>query len=230
MADDFGRVVDSEKQIEAFIWPYEKRTADLRESLAKLSRMGRIVRGKAANVLMVSEIVNWSKHQKVDHPNAKAALPQVVEASRLPDLRESLAKDSEAFANNSMALAPDQDHDLDHDQRSKGTARKKRAPAAYPEWVEQAWEIWDGAVGKVTRDRIRRVLASLVDKHGWPRVRDALKVYIDPDEGPALGKSRRLEWFAEDFHTWRIIAETPMDDGQGVLTDRGRRLMARGAA
>jgi len=49
MADDFGRLVDSGKQIEAFVWPYEDRSGVVRDGLVNLSRMGRIRRGKSAS-------------------------------------------------------------------------------------------------------------------------------------------------------------------------------------
>lgn len=95
MADDFGRLIDSEKQIEAFVYPDGDHSRVIRESLARLSRLGRIRRGLAANGQRIIEIVNWRKHQLVDRPSAKAALPEIVELQLLPepsrDPRESLA-------------------------------------------------------------------------------------------------------------------------------------------
>lgn len=54
MADDAGRLVDNVKQIDALVFPETSDSA--RESLATLSRIGRIQRGKDAQ-------------RPVDHPD-----------------------------------------------------------------------------------------------------------------------------------------------------------------
>jgi len=78
MADDFGRLLDSPKQIEAFVWPYADCSRECSEGLATLSRMGRVVRGTTASGQAVIQIANWSKHQRVDKPSTKTALPEIV--------------------------------------------------------------------------------------------------------------------------------------------------------
>jgi hypothetical protein len=70
MADDAGRLLDSVKQIDAMLFPLTEDSA--RESLAILSRTGRIQRGTTASGQRVIQIVNW-RHQRVDHPNMSAA-------------------------------------------------------------------------------------------------------------------------------------------------------------
>ena len=89
MADDAGRLVDSERQIEALLFPYTDDT--VREPLANLARAGRIVRGVTASGQRIIQLANWH-HQKVDHPNLKAALPPI--AQPLTGIREPLATDS----------------------------------------------------------------------------------------------------------------------------------------
>jgi hypothetical protein len=79
MADDFGRVHDNIKVIDAFVFPNSSET--VRESLANLSRMVRIRRGNASNGMPVIEIVNWTKHQRVDKPQRHLALPPIEEKS-----------------------------------------------------------------------------------------------------------------------------------------------------
>src|SRR3954465_11306627 len=92
MADDAGRLLASVKQIDALLFPLTDDSA--RESLAILSRTGRIQRGTTASGQRVIQIVNW-RHQRVDHPNMSAALPKIVqqlmEDSRPP--REEFASD-----------------------------------------------------------------------------------------------------------------------------------------
>lgn len=76
MADDYGRLHDNVKVIDAFIFPNSSET--VRESVANLSRIGRIRRGNCSNGAKVIEIVNWSKHQRVDKPQNHLALPPIV--------------------------------------------------------------------------------------------------------------------------------------------------------
>ena len=227
MADDFGRLVDSGKQIEAFVWPYEDRSGVVRDGLVNLSRMGRIRRGKSASGQPVIEISNWSKHQRVDKPNRKAALPEVVEVVDDTAFQEP-------FANDSRIIRDSFRTDLDqrpttNDQRpgSEGPARargaRNRAPA--PEWLEPALAIWTQRVGHITETKLRRALGPLVTKHGWAAVHAALEVYVSPDEGPAAkGRDRRADWFAADFQRWHSVALEPLQDANGDLTPRARRL------
>jgi hypothetical protein len=91
-ADDFGRVLDNERVLNAFMFP---ETSDsVREPLANLSRMGRVQRGKTASGQRVIQIVNWERHQKVDKPQPKMAFPEIVEAIEDTDVRESFANGS----------------------------------------------------------------------------------------------------------------------------------------
>lgn len=77
LSDDYGRVHDNAKVIDAFIFPETSGT--VRESLANLSRIGRIRRGRAANGKRILEIVNWEKHQRVDKPQPHLCLPAMCE-------------------------------------------------------------------------------------------------------------------------------------------------------
>lgn len=77
MADDNGRILDNEKTIDAFIFPYTPETS--RDTLARLSRLSRVRRGTAACGKKIIEIINWEKHQRVDKPQVKGLLPEIVE-------------------------------------------------------------------------------------------------------------------------------------------------------
>ena len=110
-ADDCGRVLDKPIKIEADLFDGEHdRSRDVRESLANLSRIGRIRRGKTASGQRIIEIVNWSKHQRIDHPNKAAAFPEIVEPYEDTDIREAFANDSriipESFAHHTNDLRP----------------------------------------------------------------------------------------------------------------------------
>lgn len=108
LGDDAGRLVDNIRLLDASIFP---ETADTcREALATLARIGRIRRGMTASGQRVLQIVNWERHQKVDHPNLKAALPEIVAEHAVTELREDVATDSrdirEAFAHHTNDLRP----------------------------------------------------------------------------------------------------------------------------
>ena len=92
MADDTGRLVDNLKQIDAMIFPCTDETS--REALATLSRIGRIIRGKTANGQPVVQVANWQRHQRVDHPNLLAALPEIITPHEDTEIPEALANDS----------------------------------------------------------------------------------------------------------------------------------------
>jgi hypothetical protein len=96
MADDYGRVHDNVKIIDAFVFPNSDDS--VRESLANLSRIIRINRGISSSGMAIIEIVNWTKHQKVDKPQPKLALPAIDQKN--PEnigkthVRELVANDS----------------------------------------------------------------------------------------------------------------------------------------
>lgn len=106
MADDYGRVLDNTKIVEAYIFPNSSDT--VREALANLSRIGRIRRGKASNGQSIIEIVNWDRHQKVDKPNPKSALPKIASESAENGQKQLFENGSreprDEFANHSRLL------------------------------------------------------------------------------------------------------------------------------
>ncbi len=76
IADDCGRHLDNLKQIDAALFPETDDSA--RDSLNVLASMGRIRRGETASGQRVIQIVNWSRHQKVDRPNLGGSLPAIA--------------------------------------------------------------------------------------------------------------------------------------------------------
>lgn len=75
MADDAGRVVDSIRAIDGFVFPETEDTA--RDALEVLIELGRLERGVTESGQRILQIVNWS-HQKIDKPNMAAALPPIA--------------------------------------------------------------------------------------------------------------------------------------------------------
>jgi hypothetical protein len=72
MSDDAGRLLDSVKMIDAFIFPETDDSS--RESLEILTRLSRIMRYTSPSGQKLIQIVNWTSHQKVNNPN-KYVLP-----------------------------------------------------------------------------------------------------------------------------------------------------------
>lgn len=97
MADDAGRIVDNVKSIDGFIFPETEDTA--KDALGILARLSRILRYVAPSGQRIIQIVNWDRHQRVDHPNrhvlpgpAPEALEDARVAPAVADTRENGAK------------------------------------------------------------------------------------------------------------------------------------------
>lgn len=83
MADDAGRLVDVAKVIEAFVFPFEDRSADVHDGVKQLCDIGRIVRGTTGSGQRIIEIVNFTRHQRIDRPNLARALPEIVDYDKV---------------------------------------------------------------------------------------------------------------------------------------------------
>lgn len=146
-ADDFGRVLDNERVLDAFMFPDTEDS--VREPLANLSRMGRVRRGKTASGQRIIQIVNWERHQKVDKPQPKMAFPEIVEETPFTPIRESFANHSRTAR---APLAPhttDPDlHTTDPDQGAprRVAPKKPTLEPKYPHFLEpyrsQVIEAW----------------------------------------------------------------------------------------
>lgn len=182
MADDAGRMLDNVRVIDAFIFPETDDSS--REALATLSRMGRIRRGVTASGQRIIEICNWSKHQKIDHPNIKGSLPEIVEEQEVADVREPLANDSrnarETFATRSVPVPVPVP--TTNDQGPLGNAaaadvpvgksprvRPPRPPRAVPAFAgfpkalcDAVYEKWLEKAGAVDYGRLRKAFGPML--------------------------------------------------------------------
>jgi hypothetical protein len=74
-ADDAGRLMDSVRYIDGLLF---SRTDDsCAASLVVLHQLGVIERGSTASGQPVIQITKWSRHQKIERPNLKGALPPI---------------------------------------------------------------------------------------------------------------------------------------------------------
>ena len=173
-ADDCGRLLDKPVKIEADMFDGESdRRQDVCDALANLSRIGRIRRGKTASGQRIIEIVNWGKHQKVDHPNVKSAFPEIVEAHEDADIREAFANHSrgirEPLAHHTNDLRPvPTTITNDHVQRAKSA---RRAPGVlsedvkYPDFAPadraECITVWKAKLGVVNAGQLIATLGPM---------------------------------------------------------------------
>ena len=219
MADDFGRLIDNEKQIEAFVFPLSERSRDTRETLARLSAIGRIRRGTAENGQRVIEIVNWSKHQRVDKPSGRGALPQITVEQEVNKpsrkSRESLAKVARK-SRETLAMDQDQDQDQDQegDQEQEGSlpADAEAAPRKMS-WLTPYLDLWHIRVGALTPKRAAAALGGdhgPYKQHGADALLRGLEAYLDQPRDP--DKPVKIEYFAEKAAVWVKLGAMPLVD------------------
>jgi hypothetical protein len=155
---------------------------------------------------------------------AKEAQRQAEKRQKLRNSTQSVAQQS---ANILQQLQPARANGTERYGTVPTTKQRTRKETVYPDWVEALAAIWSATVGKVKPKKIHDALKEYVAEYGYDRVKAALEVYVSTDEGPT--GARKPEWFVENFHRYRNIAETPLVDKDGVMTERGRKLMARSA-
>lgn len=90
MADDAGRLVFSQRQIDAFVWPYTEGRSSV-DSTETLRRLGILLSYTCPSGRPLLQIVNWSKHQYVKNPS-KHTLPgpTAEDLATLEDTRSSV--------------------------------------------------------------------------------------------------------------------------------------------
>lgn len=193
MADDAGRLLDSVKLIDGVLFAHTDDSS--REPLANLARAGRITRGMTASGQRVIQINGW-RHQKVDHPNLKAALPPIAQEDT-----EHSREDREGFAPESSAarasISTSDQRPTTYDQRpttSVATGAREARPLIAPEPEELASLVgplppnarqvlatfYEPAFTARERDRYRQVALQLSDvvhpTHPGPKVRGGSRV------------------------------------------------------
>jgi hypothetical protein len=182
MADDCGRLLDNVKVIDAFIFPESDHSSH--EALMRLSGMARIRRGKTSSGQKIIQIVNWDAHQKVQHPNLKGSLPEIVDGQALTRPHEPLMNGSGGARE---PLTPHTNDLHTNDQRPTTndlhTNDQKHTVAALPAF-EKAWATYPNRQGsnpkpraeKAWRARIREGVDPEAMLAGLQRYRDYLEL------------------------------------------------------
>lgn len=130
MADDAGRVLDNAKVIDAFIFPSTDDRSH--ESLMRLSARSRIERGVTASGQPVVQILNWQKHQRVQHPSLKSCLPPIAHKHKALPAPSRDSHESRPSENGGPheVLAP---HTTDQRPTTNDLRAEEGAAAATPE-------------------------------------------------------------------------------------------------
>lgn len=197
MADDAGRLHDNIKIIDAFIFPNSDDSS--RDALAKLSRISRIIQGKTASGQKVIQIVGWAKHQKVDHPNWAACLPELVTDSDDKPIREAFANDSRGVRDPLATLPTTNDlRPTTNEQRPATSAREAAVPT--PNDFLSAWNefVPFARIEQMTPPRIAALRDRLKDAAWRTKWRAALaKVRGSPfmSGGGEKGWKAHVDWF-----------------------------------
>jgi hypothetical protein len=136
VVDDEGRARAASRMLASLLYPYDDDARKLIDKWMDELEANKCIRRYVVDGSQYLEIVNWLKHQKIDHP-AKSRLPE-------------FASPREDFANTSEALAPDLgprtlDQDKDQEEDIRAVAEATR-PVDDP--FEDFWEVYpkrDGA-------------------------------------------------------------------------------------
>jgi hypothetical protein len=224
ICDDDGLFRAETRQLLGDLVPFEPEVSPsiLRRLYGELTEIGVIGWRETVDGSLVGEVVNWGKHQHIKNRSKSFLLTQLSESS--PDPTEALRR-IDGGATEALGVRSLESRALSLEPRVN--TRPPRTAAAVPEWVDALLAIWTAHVGRTTAKKIHTSLKDFVDEYGFERVRAALEVYVSPDEGPT--GARKPEWFSENFHKYRVISETALVDKDGVMTERGRKLMARSA-
>jgi hypothetical protein len=152
-ADDHGRMRGNATMLARTLFPYDDDAQHLMPQwLDELEAIGFIRRYqlKGSNYL---EIVNWSKHQKVDHKGA-SKLPSFEDRDTLANVRDDFAKPAETVPKPSETVASDLDQDQDRgsgtvDQEGDSSLRSESTPEASAEdqaFIDAVHELWTEGV------------------------------------------------------------------------------------
>ena len=189
MADDAGRVLDTGKIIDAFIFPFTDDSA--KESLAILDASARIRRGISENGQSIIQIINWH-HQKIDKPNTKAMLPEIAEAS--PTDRRQVG-DVSALHISTTTIIPTTN---DLSAPKSGAAAKADGKVT---WLTPYFDLWAATAGTPPNGQLVRYLRPVHDEIGQARTTEALGRFLrsgGAQYGPAIFARDWRKWDAED--------------------------------
>lgn len=145
MADDKGRLVDSVRMINGFIFPFTDD--DSRESIEILTRLKRVLRYTSESGQKLIQITNWEAHQRVTNPspyNLPAPPPEAVEGQTVMDLSVDPNENLDTSSVDPQSTITIYDHDL----RSTNNSRKADQRPSFEGEFDEFWNRYPLKVGK----------------------------------------------------------------------------------
>lgn len=197
MADDAGRLLDTPKVIDAFIFPFTDDSAS--RSVDLLEASGRIRRGVTENGQAVIQIVNWS-HQKIDKPNTKAMLPAIDEESTMR--RRKVDDVSALHTSTSTSIRTTTDDLLAPAARAKRKASRTvpAGPTDVPDkvtWLTPYIALWESLAGAVEPGMLAKHVGPAHKAIGPQRALQALRRFLENGDARYGSQS-----FARSFRNW----------------------------
>ncbi len=209
LVDDDGRTRAASRMLASLLYPYDDDAAELMTGwLAELEEGG-LIRVYNVDGSHYLEILNWLKHQKIDHPSK----------SRLPECPADFAKVREA----SRSLAPDlgprtSTKDLDH---SRAVAKATRTQAASK--FEEFWKVYPRRLGANPKGQAEELFIAAVKRGADPGEIIAGAVRFAAHESENVGTPyipQAVKWIRN--RCWIDGATDPPDSG---LSDDERKAM-----
>lgn len=155
MADDAGRLVDSVRKINGDLFPHTDDNCG--PSLDRLAEAGVIRRGATSSGQRVIQVAGWTKHQKIDKPNTKTQLPEIV---RFDDVSTTCRRRGDERSTTDARQVDDASAPHTSDQGS-GSGSVDRARADEPEPRPPAHPALNDIVEAVNRPRRRHGLSAI---------------------------------------------------------------------
>ncbi len=187
-ADDYGLLLAAPRQLLGHLYPHDQDVtlAMLMGWIEELVEKGRLRWRECRDGARVLEVINWTKHQKVDKPG-KADLRDNLIPLRATKLRQSPEKISGDSTETTPKISgtsgensrAERDRDRDREQgEGPNTAGDKGRRLAEPEgWVSEAQATWK-AIGIIPWVRLRKALRPAVQEFGsWEAIRPWFEAY-----------------------------------------------------
>jgi hypothetical protein len=217
-SDDDGYVLATPRQLLGVLFPHDGNVSEgtLGGWIDELVAVDAIRRRETTAGAPVLQIVNWFKHQKIDHPSRKPGIKQVLaEEGASPAHRDALAKLSRDTRDRTLDLGP-RTGDHESTPSASGCKTRTRSTVGHETWLTPCAEVWEARNGKGTFNfgQAARTLKKLVDAGHTPdAIAKHLGFYLDM-RGDARGYDKPPErrgydsWapnikaFADTFETW----------------------------
>lgn len=245
-ADDHGYFHADPAIVRGTCCPFREDLARISEDLARLSEVGWIEVASHQNQGDIGLIVNWTKHQKVDHPSASKISPYFIR-EKLAKPREILALDqgtgnreqgtgrgvaSPASAEEKYNPAqtpndqrPDEDpfdsSAIESKEKEKGSAEKEKMTDRQLILPLSPWVRWTVNSDPERTAELVFEVASLVREHGGARVEQAARAIMGE-----TGEKTWPEALARALQPPEIESLPPPDPMEGQIA-QAKAVIAR---